>query len=79
MKAYQVFKGELDKHDNQYYELMGTYLNQDKAMAHCNQIVADDMDGNDAEKYESEGYVSWSVRGWNIVTICKMEAIDIIE
>ena len=39
MKAYQVFKGEQDKHGRQRYDLVATYLDKEKALAHCKQVV----------------------------------------
>ena len=39
MKAYQVFKGELDKHGRQHYDLMATYLDKERALAHTKQIA----------------------------------------
>jgi len=79
MKAYQVFSGDLDKYDDQYYDLQATYLNKQHALEHCEQIVAKDIDGKDAKKIEKDNWVAWIVEGWHIVTICKMEEIEITE
>lgn len=79
VKAYQVFKGELDKHDKQQFELVATYLSRDRAMEHCEKIVKEDPDGKDAESTIREKYAVWLVKGWYYVDICKMEEITITE
>ena len=39
MKAYQVHKGEENKHGHQDYELQATYLNKEKALEHAKKLV----------------------------------------
>ena len=83
MKAYQVFKGEIDKHGHQRYDLVATYLDKEKALAHCKQIVestplyGDILD--EGEFYGEGKYKSWDAIGWDRVTIAQFEEIDIIE
>ncbi len=83
MKAYQVFKGELDKHSHQRYDLIATYLDKEKALAHCAQIATDTpLYGDTLEEGEFYGggkYKSWDAIGWERVTIAQFEEIDIIE
>jgi hypothetical protein len=84
MKAYQVFKGDMDKHDRQFHELIATYLDKQKAFDHAETIA------NETKLFGSELHfdgwyglkdqiASWSARGWDIVTIAKLEEIYIIE
>lgn len=81
--AYQVFKGDNDKHDRQTWELIGTYLNKDKAEELAHKIV------NDTPLYgdklidegwgKDESYRVWSANGWDYVGICKIKKIEITE
>lgn len=83
MKAYQVFKGDLDKQGAQYFELDSTYLDKEKALQQCGDIVKDDMFKKEII-VESEWYCdgkckSWDTQGWEWITICKFEEIEITE
>jgi hypothetical protein len=83
MKAYQVFKGEQDKHGRQIYDLVATYLDKEKALAHCRQIVeSTTLYGDVLEEGEFYGegkYKSWDAIGWERVTIAQFTEIDITE
>jgi hypothetical protein len=81
MKAYQVYTGDLSKHGHQYYELHSTYFSKETALEKCKELVA--LHGYESETVvESEWWngdkcKSWDVIGWEIVTICKLEEIQI--
>lgn len=82
MKAYQVYKGDLDKHGRQYYELVGTYLDSQKALDHAKSIAESTPLGD--EKLESGFYAkgkckSWDAVGWERVTVAEFREIEIIE
>lgn len=83
MKAYQVHSGEYDKHGRQRYDLVATYLDKEKALAHCRQIAeATPLYGDVLEESEWCGglkYKYWVAIGWDRVTIAKFEEIDITE
>jgi hypothetical protein len=82
MKAYQVFKGELDKHGRQHYELVATYLDREKALTHTKQIAESTPlhgDRLEEEEYGNGKYKSWNAYGWKIVTIAQFEEIEITE
>ena len=83
MKAYQVFKGELDKHNRQRYDLIATYLDRQRALDHCKQIAeAEPLYGDVLEEGEFHGsgkYKSWDIVGWDRVTIAHFEEIEITE
>ncbi len=83
MKAYQVFKGELDKHGYQHYDLVATYFDKDKALQHCKQIAEttplyDDM-LEEGEFFCNGKYKHWDMVGWDRVTIASFKEIEIIE
>lgn len=80
-KAYQVFTGDLDRHGHQRFELDSTYLSKDRALIRCKEII-------EAEEFKNEnigmttlknGNTYWEASGWDIITICKLEEIQIIE
>lgn len=78
--AYQVFSGDTDKHGHQCYDLQATYFDRDRALEHCQRILAADaLKSEHIEPYETANgkYLSWQAIGWDIVTICKMEEIEI--
>lgn len=81
MKAYQIFKGDLDKHGRQYYELDSTYFDKEKALQRCKEIIEDDKFKSETvtEEFNCETYMSWDIIGYDIITICKMEQIEITE
>ena len=84
MKAYQVFSGEDDKHGKQQWDLQATYLDKDKALAHCDTIVANQKlyDGDTIEfgGWSKCGkYATWYIHGWEYVGCCRFEEIDITE
>jgi len=83
MKAYQVFSGEQDKHDRQRYDLIATYLDREKALAHCKQIAeSTPLHGdvlNEGEFWGEGKYKSWNALGWLCVTIAEFREIDITE
>lgn len=83
MKAYQVFKGDTDKHGNQQYDLVATYLDRERAIAHA-QKVADEtpMYGDilvEGEWSKCERYKTWWAHGWEWVGIARFEEIEITE
>jgi hypothetical protein len=83
MKAYQVFTGDTDKHDNQRYDLVATYLDKELALEHCKKLVdetplyGEQLIENDFN--ESNGIKDWDTRGWNITTIVRLKEISITE
>jgi hypothetical protein len=83
MRAYQVFKGELDKHSRQQYYLVATYLDKDRALQHCKEIAettplyGDTLE--EGEFYSHGKYKSWDAIGWERITIAKFEEIEITE
>jgi hypothetical protein len=83
MKAYQVFKGDYDKHGRQYYELDSTYFSRENALQRCKEIIESDEFKNETItediEFNCDSYMSWDIIGWEIVTVCKMEKIEITE
>lgn len=83
MKAYQIFKGDIDKHGRQTYELIATYFDKERAFNHAEQIANETPLMSDVLEFDGwygEGkYASWSAHGWEIVTIAKLEEIEITE
>ena len=83
MKAYQVFKGDLDKHGKQYYDLDSTYLDKERALQRCEHIVeVTRLVGEiivEGEWYGDGKYKSWEAQGWEWITICKFKEIEITE
>ena len=80
-KAYQVYKGDTNKHGFQEYDLQATYFDKDKALEHCKRIVESDQFKNEhieESEYGNGKYKSWDARGWDTVTICRLEEIEII-
>ena len=84
MKAYQVYRGEENKHSYQDdYELVATYLSKEKALEHSQKIVDETpLYGDnliDDGWYGDGKYRSWTAQGWTFVCICRIEEIEIIE
>ena len=83
MKAYQVFSGESDKHGNQQYDLVATYLNKDRALEHARQIAQDTpLYGDTLEESEFYGdgkFKDWDAIGWERVGIAQFREIEITE
>jgi hypothetical protein len=81
MKAYQVFEGDFDKHGRQFYELKGTFLSPIKARELANTIIKNtQLYGEEIESITTPtGITYWNAVGWEIITICKIEPIEIIE
>lgn len=83
MKAYQVFKGEQDKHGRQHYDLVATYLDKERALVHAKQIAeSTPLYGDVLEEGEFYGggkYKSWDAIGWERVTIAQFQEIEITE
>lgn len=89
MKAYQVFKGEQDKHGRQRYDLVATYLDKDRALEHCKKIAEATPLYNDdvleeGEWYGDGKYKNWNINdptpfGWSSVTIARFEENHITE
>ena len=77
--AYQVFKGEEDKHGHQRYDLLATYFDKAKALEHCKQIVEDDEFKNEYIRVDDyPSCRSWTAVGGSYVTICELREIEII-
>ena len=83
MKAYQVFKGDFDKHGRQYYELDSTYFDKERALQRCKEIVETDEFKNEtvieSEWYGEGKYKSWDDHGFEWITLCRMVQIEITE
>jgi len=87
MKAYQVYSGEENKHGFQEYELKATYLSKEKALEHAERIVSETPLYGDVltdsgwitNRYVHGEYRNWTAQGWNIVCICRIEEIEIVE
>jgi len=84
MKAYQVYKGEQDKHGHQQFDLIATYLDKQQALNHAEKIAEEtplysdtilEFDG----WYGKGKYCSWSIRGWEIIIVSQFREIEIIE
>ena len=77
-KAYQVFTGD-DHLGFTYYEHQATYFNQDQALEHCKRIVeSSEFEDENITESTSGNKKLWHAHGWDIVTICKLEEIEII-
>ena len=81
MKAYQVFKGDTDKHDHQTWELMVTYLSKDRALEYANKMVSETKLYGDTLvvgdwKNDSQ---YWYAHGWSYIGICRVDEIEITE
>lgn len=83
MKAYQVFKGEQNKHGYQIYELIATYLDKELAFAYAEEIARNTPLMGDILEFDgwygNGKYASWSAVGWERICIAKMEEIHITE
>lgn len=80
MKAYQVFKGDVDKHNHQYYELKATFLSEQKAVELALGIVASTpLFGDILEENKWKEGTVWTAVGWERVDICKINEIEIVE
>lgn len=74
MKIYQVFSGEEDKHGWQQEYYVATYASKEKALEHCERIIAGNKlrDDDILEKVEGKWGKHWDVIGWSRVTICAL-------
>ena len=83
MKAYQVFEGFTDKHDDQRYTLKATYLDRERALTHCKEIAENTpLYGDVLEEgdfFNNNKYKAWYAIGWERITIAKFEEIEITE
>jgi len=83
MKAYQVFKGEQDKHGNQRYDLIATYLDRERALQHCKELAeSTPLYGDlleEGEWYGNGKFKSWDAIGWDRVSIAEFREIEITE
>jgi hypothetical protein len=83
VKAYQVFSGDYDKHGRQYYDLNSTFFSKEKALQRCKEIVEGDKFKNETI-IESEWYnlgraKDWDIQGWEWITVCRLQEIEITE
>lgn len=80
-KAYQVFKGEVDKHGFQHFELVATYFDKQKAFDHAKSIA--ESTPLYGEALEESGWycdgicLDWDAVGWDRVTIARLNEIRI--
>jgi hypothetical protein len=83
MKAYQVFKGDTDKHGHEYFELIATYIDKDKAFLQAEQIARDTPLMGDVLEFDGwygDGkFASWSAVGWERITVSRFVEIEITE
>jgi hypothetical protein len=83
MKAYQVYKGEQDKHGHQQFDLIATYLDKQRAFDHAKKIAEETPLYGDVLEFDGwygeAKYCSWSMRGWEITTISQFREIEITE
>jgi hypothetical protein len=83
MKAYQVHKGEMDKHGHQRYDLVATYFDKTRALQHAEQIAESIPLYGDILEFDgwfSDGKcASWSAVGWEHVCVSLFEEITITE
>jgi len=83
MIAYQVFKGEQDKHGRQQFDLVATYLDKQRALDHAEKIAKETPLYGDVLEFDGwygkNKYCSWSARGWEITTISEFREIEITE
>ena len=81
MIAYQVYSGDTNKHGFQTYELKATFLDKQKAEELALGIVASTPLFGDM--LEETGWMNkikyWDAKGWDTVTICKINEIEITE
>lgn len=77
MTIYQVYSGDTDKHGRQTKEYLATYLDKEKAIEHCHEIVNKlKLQGEDIEEGEwgkdsnIERGIIWTAKGWDYVDIC---------
>lgn len=78
MKAYQVYSGDTNKHGFQSYDLKATFFDKQKAEELANDIVAAYGDNLEETAWVNGGKY-WNSLGWDIVTICKINEIEITE
>jgi hypothetical protein len=80
-KAYQVFKGDLDKHCHQQLELVATYFDKQKAFDHAKSIAeSTPLYGDVLEEsgwYCDGTYFDWNAVGWETVIIARLNEIRI--
>jgi hypothetical protein len=83
MEAYQVFKGDIDKHGREYTELIATYLDKQRAFNHVEQIAKEAPLYSDILEFDGwygDGkYCSWSAVGWDRTCIALLTTIEITE
>jgi len=81
MLAYQVYSGDTNKHGFQSYELKATFLDKQKAIDLAHGIVASTpLYGDTLEETAwVNGGKYWNTLGWDTVTICKINEIEITE
>ena len=78
MIEYFVSEGYTDKHDRQVIERKGIFSTKEAAMNVCNLILKKYENQNETiKKYEHSVYKSWQVVGWDIVTICTYEEVEV--
>lgn len=81
MVAYQVYSGDTNKHGFQTYELKATFLDKQKAEELALGIVASTPLFGDT--LEETVWINkakyWNALGWDTVTICKINEIEITE
>ena len=80
-KAYQVFKGDTNKHGFQIFELVATYFDKQKAFDHAKSIAeSTELYGDKLEDsgwYCDETCFEWYAIGWETVIIARINEIRI--
>ena len=83
MKAYQVFRGDFDKHGRQRFDLVATYLDRQRAIDHTEKIAQETPLHGDVLEFDGwwaeNKYCSWSAIGWEKVVLSQFEEIEITE
>jgi hypothetical protein len=82
MKAYQVFTGDIDKHGRQYYELLATYFDKERALHHCRRLAEEQAQrGELVEEHPTKDgkSIGWYAVGWESVEIAQFLEIEITE
>lgn len=77
MKIYQVYSGDTDKHGRQTKDYLATYLDKEKALEHCHEIVnklklqgEDIKEGGWGNEGGLEKGIIWTAVGLEYVNIC---------
>ena len=82
MKAYQVFSGEMDRYNNQTFQLVATYFDKAQSISECERLAAELAIAGDTIEFTgwwaNGKSASWIAKGWVIVTVSEVREITII-